>query len=71
MEFTNFYQQLIKNFNHTARPLNELKEKKEWKWDNELKEKITSQSILTLLKRNGKFQVEMNTLRHAIGGVLL
>ena len=71
LEFTNFYQQFIKNFNYTARPLNELKEKKEWKWDNELREKITSQSILTLLKRNGKFQVEMNTLKHAIGGVLL
>jgi len=66
LEFTNFYQQLIKNFNYTARPLNELKEKKEWKWDNELREKITSQSILTLLKRNGKFQVEMNTSKHAI-----
>jgi len=35
LEFTNFYQQLIKNFNYTARPLNELKKKKEWKWDNE------------------------------------
>ena len=29
--FTNFYQRLIKNFSHTARPLNELKGKKKWK----------------------------------------
>ena len=38
LEFTNFYQQLIKNFNYTARPLNELKKKKEWKWDNKLED---------------------------------
>ena len=29
--FTNFYQHFIHNFSHTARPLNELKGKKEWK----------------------------------------
>jgi len=27
--FTNFYQRFIKDFSHTARPLNKLKEKKE------------------------------------------
>jgi len=31
LEFANFYQYFIQNFNHTARPLNELKGKKEWK----------------------------------------
>jgi len=29
--FANFYKQFIKNFSHTAKPLNELKGKKEWK----------------------------------------
>ena len=29
--FANFYRRFIKNFSHTARLLNELKEKKEWK----------------------------------------
>jgi len=29
--FANFYQYFIKNFNHTEKPLNEIKEKKEWK----------------------------------------
>jgi len=29
--FANFYRQFIKNFSHIARPLNELKGKKEWK----------------------------------------
>jgi len=31
LEFTNFYRRFIKNFSHMARPLNELKGKKEWK----------------------------------------
>ena len=60
-----------------AKPLNELKEKKEWKWEEEykiafeeLKDKITSQLVLTLLKRNRKFRVETDTSRHAIEGVL-
>ena len=29
--FANFYRRFIHNFSHTARPLNELKGKKEWK----------------------------------------
>ena len=77
LEFVNFYQWFIKNFSHMAKPLNELKEKKEWKWDNEyqkafkgLKDKITSQLVLALPKRKGKFRVETSTLGHAIGGVL-
>jgi len=54
-----------------------LKGKKEWKWNEEyqkafekLKDKITSQLILFLPKKEGKFQVEMDTLEHTIGGVL-
>ena len=30
LECANFYQQFIKNFSHTAKPLNELKGKKKW-----------------------------------------
>ena len=47
--FANFYQRFIQNFSHTAKPLNELKGKKDWKWEDEhqrafdeLKKKITS-----------------------------
>jgi len=36
----------------------------------ELKEKITSQQVLSLPRREGKFRVEMDTSEHAIGGVL-
>ena len=29
--FANFYRRFIQNFSHTAKPLNEIKGKKEWK----------------------------------------
>ena len=35
-----------------------------------LKEKITSQPVLSLPKREGKFRVETHASDHAIGGVL-
>ena len=75
--FANFYRYFIQNFSHTAKPLNKLKGKKEWKWEEEyqrvfeeLKEKITSQLVLALPRREGKFRVEMDASGHAIGGVL-
>jgi len=36
----------------------------------ELKNKIISQPVLSLLKRYGKFRVETNASEHAIRGVL-
>jgi len=75
--FANFYRRFIQNFSHMAKPLNELKGKKEWTWNEEyqkafeeLKKKITSQLVLSLLKRKGKFRVETNTSEYAIGGAL-
>jgi len=60
-----------------AKSLNKLKEKKEWKWENkyqkaikELKDKITSQPVLALLKREEKFRIETDTSEHAIRRVL-
>jgi len=77
LRFANFYRRFIHNFSHTAKPLNKLKGKKEWKWEkehqeafDELKEKITSQPVLALPKREGKFRVEMDASGHAIGAVL-
>jgi len=75
--FANFYRCFIQNFSHTTKPLNELKGKKEWKWKEEhqrafeeLKKKITSQPVLALPRREGKFRVETDASGHAIGGVL-
>jgi len=77
LRFANFYQQFIHNFSHTARPLNELKGKKEWKWEEEhqksfeeLKEKIISQLVLSLPRREGKFRVETDASGYIIEGVL-
>ena len=49
LEFANFYRRFIRNFSHTARPLNKLKGRKGQKQGEEqqkafekLKEKITS-----------------------------
>ena len=60
-----------------ARPLNKLKGKKEWNWTEEyqkvfeeLKDKITSQLVLSLLKREGKFRVEIDASEYTIKGVL-
>ena len=77
LEFANFYRRFIQNFSHTAKLLNELKGKKEWEWKeehqqvfDELKNKITSQPVLSLPKREGNFRVETNVSEHAIGRVL-
>ena len=35
LSFANFYQYFIQNFSHTAKPLDKLKDKKEWKWGEE------------------------------------
>ena len=75
--FVNFYRRFIQNFSYMAKLLNELKGKKEWiqnkeynKAFEELKEKITSRPVLSLLKREEKFRVKTDTLGHAIGGVI-
>ena len=73
LEFTNFYRHFIKNFSYIAKPLNKLKEKKDWKWEEEyqevfreFKKKITSQLVLILSKRKEKFRVKTDTSEHAI-----
>ena len=77
LEFTNFYKYFIKNLSHTIKPLNKLKIKKKWKWEEEhkkafkeLKEKITSQLIFVLPIKEGKFRVETDILGYFIREVL-
>ena len=69
--------QRIEDFSHIAIPLNQLKEKEEQKWTNEeqiafkeLKEKIITQLVLALPRKEEKFRVEVDTSEHAIGGIL-
>ena len=70
LRFTNFYQWFIQNFSHTAKPLNELKGKKDWKWEEEyqkafkeLKKKNNkSTSTITTQKRR-KIQSENRHIR--------
>jgi len=57
--------------------LNKLKSKKKWKWDEEhqkvfkeLKEKIMSQQVLLLPRREGKFRVKTDASGHTIEAVL-
>ena len=75
--FANFYRYFIKNFSYITKSLNKLKGKKDWKQKeeyqkafDELKKKIISQLILVLLRREGKFRVETNTLEYVIRKVL-
>jgi len=77
LRFANFYKYFIKNFSYIAKPLNNLKGKKEWTWEEEhqnafkeLKDKITSQPVLALSRREGKFRVETDASEHTIEEVL-
>jgi hypothetical protein len=63
--FANFYRRFIKNFSMIAAPLNALKGgkvEKVWKWESEeqnafdaIKKAITSEPVLTLPNKEGKF----------------
>jgi hypothetical protein len=78
--FANFYQHFIKNFSMIAAPLNVLKGgkvEKVWKWESEeqnafdaIKKVITSEPVLTLPNKEGKFQVEVDASNVGTGAVL-
>ena len=60
-----------------SKTIKQTEGQKEMEWDEEhqqafeeLKDKITSQPVFFLLKREEKFRVETNTLGHIIRGVL-
>jgi len=75
--FVNFYRRFIRNFSDIAVPLNRLKGKQDWKWEEEeqnafetLKARITEEPVLALPQREGQFRVEVDASGYAIGGVL-
>jgi len=75
--FCNFYCRFIPGFVQIAKPLIELMEKKEWKWQekeknafNKLKNKMTNPPMLAIPYPKQKIQLETNTSGYAIGEVL-
>jgi hypothetical protein len=78
--FANFYRRFIKNFSMIAAPLNVLKGgkvEKVWKWESEeqnafdaIKKVITSEPVLTLPNKEGKFRVEVDASNVGTGAVL-
>jgi len=54
--FANFYQRFIQNFSHTAKPLNELKGKKEWKWEEEHQREDHKSTSIGITEERRKIQ---------------
>ena len=61
--FTNFYQHFIQNFSHTAKLLNKLKGKKEWKWEEEHQREDHKSTSIGITKERGKIQSGNGCLR--------
>src|SRR5712675_831467 len=75
--FCNFYRRFIKGFSKIAKPMTELTGKQEWRWGQEqkvafskLKNLILARPVLAMPNREGKFRVEVDASRYAIGAVL-
>ena len=56
MGFANFYRHFIQNFSHTAKPLNKLKGKKEWKWGKEHQRENHKSTSIGITEERGKIQ---------------
>lgn len=75
--FCNFYRRFIKGFSRVARPLHSLTGDVPWSWSleqqlafDELKHRITSESVLAIPTDNGAFRVEADSSNYATGAVL-
>ena len=76
--FCNFYRPFIKGFSTIARPLNELTRKNtEWKWETPqqqafttLKQRVTSEPILTHPDPDKQYTLEVDASGFALGAVL-
>ena len=77
--FCNFYRAFIRGFAHLAKPLNKLTRKDaEWQWGPEeqkafeaLKDRVTSEPILTQPEPTEQFILEVDASGFAVGAVLL
>src|ERR1700733_6732318 len=77
--FCNFYRAFIRGFAHLAKPLNKLTRKDaEWQWGPEeqkafeaLKDRVTSEPILTQPEPTEQFTLEVDASGFAVGAVLL
>jgi RNase H-like domain found in reverse transcriptase len=78
IEFGNFYHCFVKGFSHLAHPLHDLLEKDEkFVWSEEcqesfdqLKKRFTEEPVLMMLDLSKPFQIQVDSLLFATGGIL-
>ncbi len=75
--FTNFYRHFIKNYSKIVKPMTQLTGNDVWKWEGaqqeafeQLKKQLAEDVILAILTNEGKFRVEADASKGAIGAVL-
>ena len=76
--FGNFYQWFIRSFSHLAHPLNDLlKKDKKFIWSKECQESLdllkkwsTEEPVLMMPDHTGPFQIQVDSLLSATGGIL-
>ena len=73
----NFYRRFIKDFTKIAQPLNKLIGKVDWTWTDEqqdafdkLKQIVTSEPILVLPNKKGRFMIKCDASDFATGAIL-
>ncbi len=75
--FTNFYQCFIKGYSKVIKPMTQLTGNDLWKWGTvqqnmfeELKRLLAEEVVLAIPTEEGKFRIEADTSKGAIGAVL-
>jgi RNase H-like domain found in reverse transcriptase len=76
--FENFYHHSVKGFSHLAHPLHDLlKKDKKFIWSeqcqesfDQLKKRFTEEPVLMMLDHSKPFQIQVNSLLFATGGIL-
>ncbi len=75
--FTNFYQHFIKGYSKVVKPMTQLTGNDPWKWGvaqqlafEELKRLLAEEVVLAIPTEEGKFCVEVDASKGAIGTVL-